>query len=284
MGDGIIDFQAWLSTPAGRALLAWEQARLDEAVANLFGYHAVQLGLPELAGLGANRMPHRWMALSSAGLTLTGSGQGADLITDFSALPFPSHSLDLVVLPHTLDLGGNAHACLREVERVLVPEGRLVVCGFNPMSLWGWRQWCARRLRRWGRGLQFLPTTGKCFAHWRLSDWLSLLSFEIETTQFGMYRPPLQHLGWFQRFEWLEKAGQRCWPIFGAVYVVVAVKRVHGMRLLKPHWKTAAQRGPVSSSVTSREHSGPVRCEGQASFAPRDFMQGVSLPKSKKEI
>ena len=52
----------WLETPPGRYLLAWEQAQLDRSVADVFGFHALQLGLPELDALRDNRMPHRWLA------------------------------------------------------------------------------------------------------------------------------------------------------------------------------------------------------------------------------
>ena len=122
-----IDLAAWLQTPPGAHLLAWEQAQVDAAVADLFGFHALQLGLPELDGLQANRMPHRWLA-------------GRDLLCEFDALPFESASLDLVLMPHALELAPDAHALLREVERVLRPEGRLIVFGLNPASLWGLRQ------------------------------------------------------------------------------------------------------------------------------------------------
>ncbi|MCB1998263.1 MAG: SAM-dependent methyltransferase, partial [Rhodoferax sp.] len=56
----IVELGAWLQSPPGRYLLAWEQDRLDRDVADAFGFHALQLGMPELDGLRANRMPHRW--------------------------------------------------------------------------------------------------------------------------------------------------------------------------------------------------------------------------------
>ena len=144
--------QEWLQTPPGRYLLDWEQAQLNEAVADIFGFHALQLGLPELDGLGANRMPHRWLATQTV-------HPGAALVTDFSALPFPQHSLDLVVLPHALELAADPHSTLREVERVLLPEGRVVICGFNPASLWGLRQRRSHLYQRFGWGTPFLPAT-----------------------------------------------------------------------------------------------------------------------------
>ena len=58
----------WLQTPPGRYLLAWERARIEAHVADVFGFHALQLGLGELDALHANRMPHRWLALPVPGL------------------------------------------------------------------------------------------------------------------------------------------------------------------------------------------------------------------------
>ena len=130
--------QEWFATPPGRYLLAWEQAQFDQAVADVFGYHALQLGAAQVEGLRANRMPHRWLALDDPA-HLAHAPQ-AVLLTDFAALPFAANSLDLVVLPHALELSPDPHATLREVERVLVPEGRVVICGLNPTSLWGMRQ------------------------------------------------------------------------------------------------------------------------------------------------
>ena len=48
MNSEIIGLTDWLKTPPGRYLLAWEQSHFDEAVSDIFGYHALQLGLPEL--------------------------------------------------------------------------------------------------------------------------------------------------------------------------------------------------------------------------------------------
>jgi hypothetical protein len=63
MSDQIIGLHEWFQTPAGQTLLDWERAQVDHAVADIFGYHALQLGLPEMDGLQANRMPHQWLGL-----------------------------------------------------------------------------------------------------------------------------------------------------------------------------------------------------------------------------
>jgi len=224
---------------------------LDEAVADVFGFHALQLGLPELDALRANRMPHRWLALDDH--TADGDAEGASaalLRCDFDALPLDSQSLDLVVLPHTLELARDAHLALREVERVLRPEGRLVIVGLNPASLWGLRQRLGhlrQHLRR-GRGSPlYLPSEGEFIGYRRLRDWLRLLSFEVEGGRFGCYRPPFSSARWLARMPWIERLGERWWPVFGAVYCVVAVKRVRGMRLVGLVREAQPSRGQAAA-------------------------------------
>jgi SAM-dependent methyltransferase len=282
MNPPIISLQDWLQTAPGRYLLAWEQAQLDLAVADVFGFNALQLGLPALAALRANRMPHRWLSvpeplvpdpLSVGGLHTgegvqrieDGHGQAdtlqrpwrAALVTDPAALPFPAASLDLVVLPHTLELSADPHQVLREVERVLVPEGRLVVSGLNPASLWGLRQGRAHLAVRLGLrpaddARLYLPEAGEFIGPWRLRDWMRLMGFELEVERFGCYRPAVRSEKWLQRTAWMDRAGARWWPIFGAVYLMVAVKRVRGVRLLGPAWKPRRVPAAAPVSVANR--------------------------------
>ena len=252
--------QQWFETPPGRYLLAWEEAQFDQAVADVFGYHALQLGLGELDTLRTNRMPHRWLALSHA----THTPQQPDLFTDFTALPFAENSLDLVVLPHALELSPDPHATLREVERVLVPEGRVVICGLNPTSLWGMRQWRARLYRRLGFGELFLPDAGELIGYRRMRDWLRLLGFEVEVGRFGCWRPPLTSKVWLDRFAWIDAIGDRWWPVLGAVYFLAAVKRVRGMRLVGLA-KRELRKAHAAPAVVSRETEPVARLDHRAS-------------------
>jgi SAM-dependent methyltransferase len=247
---GIEALTAWLETPPGQYLLAWEQAQLDRVVGDVFGFHALQIGLPELDALRSNRMPHRWIALD------TGQPpRSAALYAHGDALPFPERSLDLVVLPHTLELALDPHRTLAEVERVLMPEGRVVILGFNAASLWGLRQ-RAGRLRRvlGGNAPLFLPRPGEFIGYWRLRDWLRLLSFEVEGGRFGAYRPALGSPRWLDRFAWMDRVGDRWWPVFGAVYMVVAVKRVRGMRLVGLA-KRERVKAPAAAVVATNRQS-----------------------------
>jgi SAM-dependent methyltransferase len=252
MSAEFIDLHTWFQTPAGRYLRAWEQDQVDSAVADIFGYHAMQLGLPGFDGLRNNRMPHQWLANECDDTFNASAPRKTALLTQFSALPFPASSLDLVVLPHTLEFCADPHGTLRDVERVLVPEGRVVICGLNPASLWGLRQRRSRLYRRMGVGNLFLPDGGQFIGHWRIRDWLRLLGFEVEHASFGCYRPSVQNEQWLQRTAWMDRVGSRWWPIFGAAYFLVAVKRVKGMHLLSPNWKQAKVRAPQSVPVANR--------------------------------
>jgi SAM-dependent methyltransferase len=275
MNSQIIGLTDWLKTPAGAYLLAWEREEFDHAVSDIFGYHALQLGLPEINALHANRMPHQWLAHAGlppaeaplptdppGGLHGTphrgaSSPRRAALVTDANALPFPGNSLDLVVLPHTLELSQDPHGTLREVERVLVPEGRVVISGLNPASLWGLRQRRGHFYRRLGHDNMFLPEAGDFIGYWRLRDWLRLLSFEVESGRFGCYRPAMASQKWLSRYEWMDRAGKRWWPIFGAVYFLVAVKRVRGVRLLGPAWKTHKVPASAPAVVANQTRRNP---------------------------
>lgn len=215
--------------------MQWEQACFDEVVADIFGYHSLQIGMPVLDGLRASRIPHCWRAAGPSFVAAPNAGPVPHLLLHAGALPFADNSLDLVLLPHTLELSPNPRAVLNEVARVLVPEGRVVISGINPMSLWGWQP-------KW-----FRPEGCEFIFPWRLADWLRALSFEVQAPHFGCYRPAIHANSWLRRLAWFDDIGPRVWPILGAGYVVVAIKRVHGMHPLAPPWRNQSQ--PVVCGV-----------------------------------
>lgn len=244
----IIALGPWLETPAGAYVRAWQQARLDLLTADIFGFNAMQIGLPQINALQDSRMPNKWLTDTHLPSADTPGLTPVVVVHDYTELPFASQSLDLVVLPHVLEFVAEPHQVLREVERVLIPEGQLIVCGFNPASLWGVRQLVGRL-----SGAHFLPQTGEFITLPRLKDWLKLLNMEVNRGHFGCYAPPCMTDKWLQRFQFMERAGDRWWPVLGAVYIVQAIKRVRGMRLIGPAWSkkpAAAQRGvPATNRI-----------------------------------
>jgi SAM-dependent methyltransferase len=209
----------WFGTEQGRYVLGLEQAYFDRTVTDIFGFNALQLGLPEHDFLRQSRMPLRFTGADQA-------GAGVRLCN--TELPFACDSLDMVLLPHILEFSEHPHQILREVERVLMPEGNLIISGFNPFSLWG--------MRRALRSKQGYPWCGHFIALMRLKDWLALLGFEVVGGRFAAYAPPFLQSRTLQRCAFMEAAGDRWWAVSGGVYYLHAIKRVPGMHLLKPRW------------------------------------------------
>lgn len=224
---------AWLATPLGCYLLDCELKYVDQAVADVFGYNALQLGLPEYDFLRASRIPLKCRVARDG---------PAGLHARFRDLPIASNSIDLLVLPHVLEFSVNPHQILREVQRVLMPEGQAVIACFNPWSLWGVRRMFNRTPDAYPWDAQFITLP-------RLKDWLALLELEITAGRMGCYVPPFAQDKWIQRFRFMEAAGDRWWPIAGGVYFLHVVKRVRGMRVIMPKWREEAARRPNLSVV-----------------------------------
>jgi SAM-dependent methyltransferase len=223
----------WLSTPLGSYLLTQERAYLDEAVADIFGFNALQLGLPQIDFLHASRIPYKYSIASSGAATM---------LARFDALPVESQSIDLLILPHVLEFADNPHEILREVDRVMMPEGRVIILGFNPWSLWGAKRAMTYREKE-------LPWRGPFVSLVRLKDWLALLGFDVSAGKLACYVPPCKTEKWLERFAFMEAAGDRWWGIAGGVYMLQAIKRVHGMRLITPNWRNKQERAPNLAPV-----------------------------------
>jgi len=226
----------WLTTPQGAYVLSWELDQFDRATEDVFGFRACQIGLPEQDFLRGNRIPHRFtLALEP----------GAALAADPLQLPLAAESVDLILLPHGLESHTDPHQVLREAERVLRPEGQVVISGFNSLSLWRLRQVFAGREAP-------APWNARFIGPMRLRDWLRLLGMELNGGVFGCYAPPFANPRWIERFAFLERAGARWWPIAGGVYVVRAVKRVPGAMLITPAWRKERARRRALSAVPQR--------------------------------
>jgi SAM-dependent methyltransferase len=235
---GRSSLSGWLSTPQGGYILDWELAQFDSAVEDVFGFRAVQVGLPEVDFLRQNRIPYRFsLALEP----------GAGVAADPMQMPLDAQSVDLVALPHVLENHHDPHEVLREAERVLMPEGQIIISGFNPASLWRLRQ-------AFDFKTDAAPWNAKFIGVLRLRDWLRVLGFELNGGKFGCYAPPFRDKLWLERFAFIEKAGARWWPITGAMYVVRAVKRVRGMRLVTPAWRRERARRRAVAALPQRSH------------------------------
>jgi len=88
---------------------------------------------------------------------------------------------------------------------------------------------------------------------------LVVLDWAGTTVDFGCFAPAFADARWLERFAFLEKAGERWWKVLGGVYVVRAVKRVHGMRLIAPAWRKERARRRALAPIPQRNGSARQR-------------------------
>lgn len=234
------NLQRWLDTAIGQYLLEQEHAFYDSIVADIFGYNAVQISFPTFDFLRNSRMPFRFVV---------GLEKGSNAQANPNLLPIGSRSIDLVLLPHTLEFFPNPHQILREVHRILIPEGKIVISGFNPFSPWGLHQRITTRKSEF-------PWCGNFIALPRMRDWLELLGLETNAGKLGCYLPPCNSEKWISRLRFMEAAGDRWWPIGGGVYFLQAIKHECGMRVIKPCWESSPKtRGAPATQVDRQINS-----------------------------
>jgi SAM-dependent methyltransferase len=219
MNDCALLVRGWLETPLGAALCRQERALVAQALEQVFGFQLLQIGAWGAPGLFLEH------ARTSGRLLVDPRpGPGVAMRCDPSQLGVAPGSVDALLLPHTLELHDAPHEVLREAERVLVGEGRLLVLGFNPLGPWGLRRALTRG--RFPSGVQRFVGEG------RLRDWLALLGFEVESSErYGYQLPFNRTAGGDGR---LAALGARYWPRFSAGYLLVARKRVYSCTPARP--------------------------------------------------
>ena len=220
----------WFDSERGGRLLARESELVDRALAEAFGYYLLQLSVDSRVCLHENcRVQRKYRGHLF--------DPGVDVQCSSEQLPFASESLDVVILHHVQEFVDDPYQLLREVQRVVVPHGQVLILGFNPWSPLG----LYSRVRR------FFPES-----HWhnhlitwrRMNDWLGLLGFETNRVDFGL-RLPARIAGGEDS---LPDRLARCWP-FGNFYLISAVKQVASFTPIKQRWKAGVVGFPSLGAV-----------------------------------
>jgi SAM-dependent methyltransferase len=229
---------AWWQSPLGQCVLDLEQSCLQNNASHFFGQVQFQLGVNRSL-LPQHSRPSLQQYVAESG----------DINACAEALPMKLHSVDTLLLSHVLEFSSEPHQVLREAERVLGPDGTLVLCQFNPWSLWG--------IRRLMSFQDNPPWQGQFYGLSRLKDWLELLNFDVVKVDRLMFRPPLNSAHWLNRFGLFERLGKRIWPIFSGVVVVVASKRTVPLTPIKSGWqsKNLFPTGRLANKPIIREQS-----------------------------
>ncbi|MCK5665438.1 MAG: methyltransferase domain-containing protein [Thiotrichaceae bacterium] len=238
----------WYSSDLGQALLNSEKHHLNKLLEQVFGYNLVQLGCLDGSELTKEfRTSYQYILESSYKMKQEEQiSSSAHIITNFDELAIQNQSVDAVILPHTLEFEQNPHQILREVERILVAEGKAIILGFNPFSLWGrWHKYWEVRSRTFSskkfslreNSLTPLPSCGHLISQKRIGDWLKLLGFDVEQVSEYFYRPPISRSVLLKQLEFMEQAGQLSKLLPAGGYLLVATKRVSTLTPIREGWK-----------------------------------------------
>lgn len=233
--------QAWLESAYADPFLAVQASHLNRAlrasaapttlVVGRIGDHAI-----------IDRLDLPFVCRVTVDASRVSSGR-VDVVADNAFLPFPEKSFATVVLLHSLETSALPHQTLREAHRVLQANGHLVLAGFNPFSLLGVQRLAQRPA---------LPK-GHLYGLQRVLDWLSLLDFEVVASSMFQYGPLTRHARLRQYCGFLEKIGDRWFPMLGGAYMLVAKKREIGATLLSLKKQALRQERrhalPVKSSL-----------------------------------
>ena len=222
--SGLSDIRAWFESPLGRQVVNVQQAVLEQLLPGFFGYHLMQLSIQSAPLYGSSPIHHKFsMALRS--------DDDAAFLGKATSLPFADDSMDVTLLHHLLEFFDSPQQILREVARVTIPSGHIVIAGFNPLSLWGL---CKPVARLRGNA----PWIGSFIRPGRLMDWLNLLNFKIDRAHYCTYGLPVNRKPFVGRIpDYTQGISRKSSLPFGAVYVIVARKQVGTMTSIRPVWR-----------------------------------------------
>jgi len=235
----------WLATPIGQALLAREARLVEDTLQGVFGEHALQVGRwgESRQFLKAART-QRTVCIADCDGALA-DGEPSAIGRPYR-LPVVSDSMDVVILPHTLDYSTRPHALLREGHRVLRADGHLIALGFKPGGLWG--------LRRLIPGAAMPPAIETLISDRQLTDWLQLLDLHILGRTSYFFRWPLRTRRASENPAW-EERGRRFWPELAACYMLSAQKRVIPLTTVRRPWRSKPKVvGGLANPTTRVRH------------------------------
>ncbi len=220
---------SWKEFDHGNWAKSQIQMRLDEWLPKLFGYHLLKLG-----GLSCELSTQHTNIQHQVGVDL--SSNKYDVCAEYFELPFINKAFDSCLLINQLDFCQDPHRLLREIDRVIIDDGYLIISGVNPSSLVGIGQFIPRRKQRF-------PWNGRMFSPLRVIDWLGLLNYQVlDYSCFGLI-PVTKERAYVA---WLEHLFSDFAPAIGSLYFIVARKRTFPLNPIKRRWQLKKQLSPLS--------------------------------------
>jgi SAM-dependent methyltransferase len=143
-----------------------------------------------------------------------GDGPAASALGDVERLPFRDAVFDKVIIAHALEETTALRPLLREVWRIMAPEGRLLVIAANRRGLWS-------------RADSTPFGHGRPYSQNQLATALGEAMFQPVAWARAVYAPPAAWGPVLGAADAWERAGERFWPHFAGVVLAEAVKRLY---------------------------------------------------------
>ena len=222
--DSIPVLEQWFSTSMGQEFLRQQRAAIDGMLPTLFGYHLMQLSVMRDLRLWDSSKIHHRFALSPV------AGEGIGALYEDGRLPLESDSVDVVIGHHILDYSQSPHQLLKELCRVVLPSGYILIVGFNPLSMVGLYSVIARFAGSSVWHNHALSTK-------RLVDWMTLMDFSVQKVEYGFYQPPFGALSEHRLSTCFNQHMLKSQSPFGGFYAILAKKEVAPLTPRRPKWQ-----------------------------------------------
>ena len=238
----------WFQSKAGQVLFNHEQQLVDQALDNKFGYYLVQLGCVSQQSLVQNSRVSSKLLVDEHSSTHWLQTQGVKWVqAEFDFLPIARDSVDVVLLPHTLETVDDPYYLLRQVDQMLLPEGHVVLTGFNLIGCLPLRFSYFSKRGEFGKAR--LRRASK------IKEWLEVLGYEVGTVRYTpvmCFAATEKYRRWAKVIEKVERSLSHIGLNFGNVYCLIAKKKVDAPTLVGMKWKLPSLRSLKGRAVASQ--------------------------------
>lgn len=237
--------QNWQTLPAGEEILSEVNMLLAPWWPKFFGYHLLKVGaLSHYIDTSQSTIRHQ--------ITLTEQHHNGNIFADIDDLPLLKHSVDVCVLSHVLEFSIDPHHVIREANRIVIPNGYIVITGYNPFSLVSFNKLLPFRRQQ-------SPWNERFFSPMRVKDWLHLMGYEVLMDERCLHSTLNKSISTHGLSRYWQKVANKLLPSLGSIYVIVAKKRLLPLTPIKPKWKLRAGLAPVNVSSMNSSHRQQIK-------------------------
>lgn len=238
--------KSWQELPNGSTVLSAIEERLQPWWQKFFGYHLLKIGaLSHDVNTNESPIKHQITCCPNKRDTYKNKAIEGDvgyqhtcIVGELDDLPLLEHSVDVCLLSHTLEFSLDPHHVVREANRVLIPNGYLIITGFNPFSLAGLNRAIPYRNKQ-------TPWNEHFFSPMRVKDWLHLMGFEILSDERCLHSSLVGKISEHGMAKYWRKFANTYLTSLGSIYIIIAKKRVLPLTPIKPKWQIRAKFNPV---------------------------------------